>query len=157
MRLLRELCAIVLTYPSQHNMAKVYSGLHEAAGHIVPYIVSTDRRFPGDFDVLIRPLVLQVVVKVGKPSERSRPGNRGKRDSQMLLMRFLNRVHFDAPMAPCELEMYHQIKNVIGVNPSFYEVSFLPFVSERCEFADARFCCSTCSWLTLIQSSTLSP
>lgn len=26
---------------SQHNMAKVYSGLHEAAGHIVPYIVST--------------------------------------------------------------------------------------------------------------------
>lgn len=25
--------------PEQHNMAKVYSGLHEAAGHIVPYIV----------------------------------------------------------------------------------------------------------------------
>ncbi|GAA5929616.1 uncharacterized protein JCM15063_004203 [Sporobolomyces koalae] len=84
----------------QHNMAKIYSGLHEAGGHIVPYIV---------------------VVKVGKPTERSRPGNRGKRDSQMLLMRFLNRVHHDSPMAPAELEMYHQIKNVIGVNPSFYE------------------------------------
>ncbi|GAA5861276.1 hypothetical protein JCM8547_008542 [Rhodosporidiobolus lusitaniae] len=84
----------------QHNMAKIYSGLHEAGGHIVPYIV---------------------IVKVGKPTERARPGNRGKRDSQMLLMRFLNRVHFDAPMAPAELEMYHQIKNVIGVNPSFYE------------------------------------
>ena len=24
-------------------------------------------------------------------------------------------------MNPLELEMYHQIKNVIGVNPSFYE------------------------------------
>ncbi|GAA5949771.1 hypothetical protein JCM21900_003288 [Sporobolomyces salmonicolor] len=84
----------------QHNMAKVYSGLHEAGGHIVPYIV---------------------IVKVGKPTERARPGNRGKRDSQMLLMRFLNRVHFDSPMAPAELEIYHQIKNVIGVNPSFYE------------------------------------
>jgi cellulose synthase/poly-beta-1,6-N-acetylglucosamine synthase-like glycosyltransferase len=24
-------------------------------------------------------------------------------------------------MAPAELEIYHQIKNVIGVNPSFYE------------------------------------
>ncbi|GAA5975793.1 hypothetical protein JCM10908_005282 [Rhodotorula pacifica] len=84
----------------QHNMAKVYSGLHEAGGHIVPYIV---------------------VVKVGKPTERHRPGNRGKRDSQMLLMRFLNRVHFDSPMAPAELEIYHQIKNVIGVNPAFYE------------------------------------
>lgn len=78
----------------------MYSGLYEHAGHVIPYVV---------------------LVKVGKPSERSRPGNRGKRDSQMLTMRFLNRVHFDAPMAPFELEMYHQIKNVIGVNPTFYE------------------------------------
>lgn len=27
-------------------------------------------------------------------------------------------------MNPLELEMYHQIKNVIGVNPSFYEYLF---------------------------------
>lgn len=39
----------------QVNMAKVYSGLYEATGRKVPFIV---------------------VVKVGKPSERSRPGNR---------------------------------------------------------------------------------
>ncbi|KAF7729534.1 hypothetical protein EC973_004208 [Apophysomyces ossiformis] len=84
----------------QHNMAKVYSGLYECQGHVVPYIV---------------------VVKVGKPSERQKPGNRGKRDSQLILMRFLNKVHFNSPMTPMELEMYHQIKNVIGVNPSFYE------------------------------------
>ncbi|KAH8112775.1 glycosyltransferase family 2 protein [Phellopilus nigrolimitatus] len=88
----------------QHNMAKIYSGLYECAGHVVPYIV---------------------VVKVGKPTERSRPGNRGKRDSQMLLMHFLNKVHFNAPMNPMELEVYHQIKNVIGVNPSFYEYLFM--------------------------------
>ncbi|GAK64779.1 glycosyltransferase family 2 protein [Moesziomyces antarcticus] len=84
----------------QHNMAKVYSGLYEHHGHVVPYIV---------------------VVKCGKPTERSRPGNRGKRDSQLVLMRFLNKVHFGLPMNPMELEIYHQIKNVIGVNPSFYE------------------------------------
>ncbi|KAK5121689.1 hypothetical protein LTR85_004861 [Meristemomyces frigidus] len=84
----------------QHNMAKVYSGLYEVQGHIVPFIV---------------------VVKVGKPSEVSKPGNRGKRDSQMLLMRFLNRVHYNLPMAPMELELHHQIRNVIGVNPTFYE------------------------------------
>ncbi|CAG8492693.1 1103_t:CDS:2 [Cetraspora pellucida] len=84
----------------QHNMGKVYSGLYECNGHVVPYLV---------------------VVKVGKPSERSRPGNRGKRDSQMILMKFLNKVHFNSEMTPLELEMYHQIKNVIGVNPSFYE------------------------------------
>ncbi|KAK4506133.1 hypothetical protein PRZ48_004098 [Zasmidium cellare] len=84
----------------QHNMGKVYSGLYEVQGHIVPFIV---------------------IVKVGKPSEVSRPGNRGKRDSQMILMRFLNRVHYNMPMTPLELELHHQIRNVIGVNPTFYE------------------------------------
>ncbi|KAL9550349.1 hypothetical protein MBANPS3_004777 [Mucor bainieri] len=84
----------------QHNMGKVYSGLYESRGHVVPYIV---------------------VAKVGKPSERQKPGNRGKRDSQLILMSFLNKVHFNTPMTPMELELYHQIKNIIGVNPSFYE------------------------------------
>jgi chitin synthase len=28
-------------------------------------------------------------------------------------------------MNPLELEMYHQIKNVIGVNPTFYEYMFM--------------------------------
>lgn len=46
-----------------------------------------------------------VVVKVGKPTERTKPGNRGKRDSQILLMQYLNRVHFDTAMCPLELEM----------------------------------------------------
>ncbi|KAJ7021337.1 hypothetical protein C8F04DRAFT_1195582 [Mycena alexandri] len=45
----------------QHNMGKVYSGLYECKGHVVPYLV---------------------MAKVGKPTERSRPGNRGKRDSR---------------------------------------------------------------------------
>ena len=30
-------------------------------------------------------------------------------------------VHVNALMSPLELEMYHQIKNDIGVNPSFYK------------------------------------
>jgi len=87
----------------QHNMGKVYSGLYEVQGHIVPFMV---------------------IVKVGKPSEVNRPGNRGKRDSQMILMRFLNRVHYNLSMSPLELEMYHQIRNIIGVNPTFYEFMF---------------------------------
>ena len=65
-----------------------------------------------------------VAVKVGKPTERTKPGNRGKRDSQILLMQYLNRVHFDAPMCPLELEIYHQMRNVIGIDPAFYEYIF---------------------------------
>jgi chitin synthase len=86
----------------QLNYGKVYSGLYEYEGNVVPYIV---------------------VVKVGKESEQSKtkPGNRGKRDSQILLMQFLNRVHHRAPMSPLELEMFHQINNIIGVDPELYE------------------------------------
>ena len=65
-----------------------------------------------------------VIVKVGKPTERSKPGNRGKRDSQILLLHYLNRVHFDAAMSPLELEIYHQMRNVIGIDPAFYEYIF---------------------------------
>jgi hypothetical protein len=65
-----------------------------------------------------------VVAKVGKPTERSKPGNRGKRDSQIMLLHYLNRVHFDAPMSPLELEVYHQMRNVIGIDPAFYEYIF---------------------------------
>ncbi|PFH62709.1 hypothetical protein XA68_12387 [Ophiocordyceps unilateralis] len=86
----------------QLNYGKVYSGLYEYEGNVVPYLV---------------------VVKVGKESEqtRAKPGNRGKRDSQILLMSFLNRVHHRAPMNPLELEIFHQVNNIIGVDPELYE------------------------------------
>ncbi|KAL1608544.1 hypothetical protein SLS60_003486 [Paraconiothyrium brasiliense] len=86
----------------QLNYGKVYSGLYEFEGNVVPYVV---------------------VVKMGKETEqtKSKPGNRGKRDSQILLMSFLNRVHHRAAMNPLELEMFHQINNIIGVDPELYE------------------------------------
>ena len=86
----------------QLNYGKVYSGLYEYEGNVVPYVV---------------------VVKVGKDSEqgKTKPGNRGKRDSQVLVLNFLNRVHHRSPMSPLELEVFHQINNVIGVDPELYE------------------------------------
>ncbi|KAJ1912651.1 hypothetical protein H4219_005522 [Mycoemilia scoparia] len=84
----------------RHNCAKVYSGLYEYEGHVVPYMV---------------------VAKVGTPDETSRAGNRGKRDSQIILMQFLNKVHFDLPMTPLELEIYHQMKHIIGIPPTIFE------------------------------------
>ncbi|KAH7155985.1 chitin synthase-domain-containing protein [Dactylonectria macrodidyma] len=90
------------TGAEQLNYGQIYSGLYGVEGNVVPFIV---------------------VVKVGRESEQSRakPGNRGKRDSQLLLLSFLNRVHHDAPMNPLELEMFHQINDVIGVDPRHYE------------------------------------
>jgi chitin synthase len=62
-----------------------------------------------------------VLVKVGNRNEFSKPGNRGKRDSQLILMRFLSRIHFRGDMNPLELELMHQMKNIIGIHPSSYE------------------------------------
>ncbi|CAG79853.1 chitin synthase-domain-containing protein [Yarrowia lipolytica] len=84
----------------QLNYGKVYSGLYEFEGNIAPYVV---------------------VVKVGKESETSKPGNRGKRDSQVMLMKFFNKVHYQAPMSPLELEIFRHINNIIGVDPELYE------------------------------------
>jgi chitin synthase len=93
------------TGSDQLNYGKVYSGLYEYEGNVVPYLV---------------------VVKVGKESEqsKSKPGNRGKRDSQVLLMDFLNKVHHRSAMSPLQLEMFHQINNIIGVDPELYEYLF---------------------------------
>ncbi|KAF9313481.1 hypothetical protein BG003_005119 [Podila horticola] len=84
----------------QLNCCKVYSGLYDFEGHMVPYLV---------------------VAKVGAPTETAKPGNRGKRDSQLILMNFLNSIHTGKKMCPLELEMYHHMKNIIGVHPNLYE------------------------------------
>lgn len=83
-----------------HNRAKVYSGLYKLRNHIVPFVV---------------------IAKVGTEDEQTKPGNRGKRDSQMILMNFLNKLYSNTEMSPLEIEIGHQIKYRIGVDPSMYE------------------------------------
>jgi hypothetical protein len=58
------------------NRASVYSGIHERDGKLLKYVV---------------------VVKRGTPAEKesSKPGNRGKRDSQLIALGLFNRVHHD--------------------------------------------------------------
>lgn len=88
------------------NYAKVYSGIYENEGNTVPYLV---------------------IVKVGSSEEQdagNSPGNRGKRDSQIVLMNFLNRVHYQKPMCPLDLEIFHHMNNIIGVDPERYDYLF---------------------------------
>ena len=77
----------------RHNMAKVFSGFYDyGAKSAIP--MDKQQRVP-----------MLVVVKCGTPDElvKSKPGNRGKRDSQIILMSFLQKVMFDERMT--ELEM----------------------------------------------------
>jgi chitin synthase len=96
----------------RHNMAKIYSGFYDYGAHSsIP--LERQQRVP-----------MMCVVKCGTPDElvKSRPGNRGKRDSQIILMSFLQKVMFDERMTELEFEMFNGLWKVTGISPDFYEV-----------------------------------
>lgn len=96
----------------RHNMAKIYSGFYDYGdeSHI-----PTDKQ---------QRVPMMVVVKCGTPDEaqKSKPGNRGKRDSQIILMSFLQKVMFDERMTELEFEMFNGIWKITGISPDFYEI-----------------------------------
>ena len=95
----------------RHNMAKIYAGFYDYGDDsIIP--PAKQQRVP-----------MIVVVKCGNPSEAksAKPGNRGKRDSQIVLMSFLQKVMFDERMTELEYEMFNGIWKITGISPDFYE------------------------------------
>jgi chitin synthase len=87
------------------NMARVHAGTYTSLDrtHTCPVIV---------------------VVKCGNPEEANdpKPGNRGKRDSQVILMNFLNRVIFNDRMTPLDYELTYQIQKTANVFPDRYDL-----------------------------------
>ncbi|OMH82014.1 Chitin synthase 5 [Zancudomyces culisetae] len=94
----------------RHNMAKLY------AGYYLP-----NENSPESLRHERIPMVL--VVKCGTPEEANdkKPGNRGKRDSQVILMSFLQRTTFDERMTRLEYEMFNAIWSITGVTPDNFE------------------------------------
>ncbi|KAF3905594.1 hypothetical protein AA313_de0209049 [Arthrobotrys entomopaga] len=96
----------------RHNMAKVYAGFYD---------YGNDSKVPRESQQRV-PMLL--VVKCGTESEQSdkKPGNRGKRDSQIVLMSFLQRVMFDERMTELEYEMFSGLWSITGISPQYYEI-----------------------------------
>ncbi|CEP17984.1 hypothetical protein [Parasitella parasitica] len=91
------------------NYARVYSGYHEAGRNRVPYVV---------------------IVKIGQPQEEAEylstaapPGNRGKRDSLVLVFGFLERCMNLASnrITPLDYEIFNQCYNVLGIDPRCFK------------------------------------
>lgn len=95
----------------RHNMAKIYAGFYDY-GAKSPIAVDKQQRVP-----------MMLVSKCGTPDEASKakPGNRGKRDSQIILMSFLQKVMFDERMTELEFEMFNGLWKVTGISPDYYE------------------------------------
>ncbi len=95
----------------RHNMAKVFAGFYDYDDNTVE--PSKQQRVP-----------IVLVAKTGNPLEVNdpKPGNRGKRDSQMVLMAFLQKVMFDERMTTMEYEFFNSIWRCTGISPDRYEV-----------------------------------
>ncbi|KAF8230136.1 glycosyltransferase family 2 protein [Tricholoma matsutake] len=86
------------------NRAMVYAGHYTVAGRRTPTVV---------------------IVKCGTEAEAisdKKPGNRGKRDSQLILMNFFSRVTYNDRMTPLDFDLFRKIHILMGVTPDFFEV-----------------------------------
>lgn len=94
----------------RHNMAKVYAGFYSYDPETVE--PSKQQRVP-----------TVLVAKTGNPLERNeaKPGNRGKRDSQIALMSFLQKVMFDERMTTFDYEFFNSLWRCTGIPPDRYE------------------------------------
>lgn len=81
------------------NRVKIFSGRYEE----VPYIL---------------------IIKIGMPEEASKPkpGNRGKRDSQLILFGFLNRLFYGKRMGPVDRKIREIIETDFKIDPHRYEL-----------------------------------
>lgn len=95
----------------RHNMAKVYAGFYKYNDSTVPF--EKQQRVP-----------MITIVKCGTPDEQgsAKPGNRGKRDSQVILMSFLQKMTFDERMTDLEFQILKNIWQITGLMADFYEM-----------------------------------
>eukprot|EP00917_Polyrhabdina_sp_WS-2016_P000340 GHVP01000727.1.p1 GENE.GHVP01000727.1~~GHVP01000727.1.p1 ORF type:complete len:956 (+),score=175.71 GHVP01000727.1:563-3430(+) len=89
--------------PERINQAKVYAGWYNTEGHRVPTVF---------------------VSKTGCLWEQSeaKPGNRGKRDSQIILMTMFSKALFDDRMTPLEYDIFRKIHKIAGIFPDNYDL-----------------------------------
>lgn len=149
----------------RHNRARVHAGFYDYDNNTVE--PSKQQRVP-----------MILVTKCGNPIEDGKPkaGNRGKRDSQVLLMTFLQKVMFDERMTMFEYEFFNAIWRVTGVCPDQYQTCLMVDADTKV-FPDALTrmnCCmvqdpeimglcgetkianKTDSWVTAIQGAPTS-
>ncbi|KAG2171563.1 hypothetical protein INT43_008289 [Umbelopsis isabellina] len=98
----------------RHNMAKVYAGFYRYDNSTVS--PTQQQRVP-----------MILIVKCGTEAEKGdkKPGNRGKRDSQIILMSFLQKVMFDERMTHLDYELFNSIWRVAGITPDKYETMLM--------------------------------
>ncbi|KZO98881.1 glycosyltransferase family 2 protein [Calocera viscosa TUFC12733] len=100
------------TGEKRENRAMVYAGHYVYGKHRTPTLI---------------------IVKCGMEKEMngSKPGNRGKRDSQLILMNFFSRVTYNDRMTPLDFDMFRKMQVLMGVTPDFFELCLMVDADTR--------------------------
>jgi chitin synthase len=100
---------------SEMNKAEIYFGHYKTESFPLPYIF---------------------IAKVGCSHDPNDSGNRGKRDSQLILLKFFSRINYKYPLNPLELEIYRGFYEILEINP--LQIEFILMVDADTElFCDA--------------------
>lgn len=107
----------------RENAAKVYAGHYSEHG-FRRGIMLPKLTFANSESKMGRRTPMIIVVKTGNPGEKGerKAGNRGKRDSQMILMNFISRVNYNDPFSPLDYDMFRKTQVLCGVTPDYFEL-----------------------------------
>jgi chitin synthase len=78
--------------------------------------------YSGHYPVNDAYLPILIVIKTGNPLEKQKKGNRGKRDSQCILMQFLSKMYSKVALNPLENTILSEFEKNLGINPMEYEL-----------------------------------
>ncbi|KAG4095140.1 chitin synthase-domain-containing protein [Neocallimastix lanati (nom. inval.)] len=63
-----------------------------------------------------------IISKIGNKYEELNPGNRGKRDSLLILLNYLNKLHdIDSSFSSAEYEIHYHLTDHLGLSPKVYK------------------------------------
>ena len=136
----------------RHNMARVYAGYYRSVevdkkkakkkkekkkkgkeGDNEDDTQGEKEQEVQDPNAVVHRVPMIIVVKCGTPAEQGKPkpGNRGKRDSQIIIMSFLQKCLFDDRMTPLDFDLFYKITRITGVTPDHYELILMVDADTR--------------------------
>eukprot|EP00835_Amoeboradix_gromovi_P004305 NODE_328_length_10919_cov_0.472828.p1 type:complete len:867 gc:universal NODE_328_length_10919_cov_0.472828:2766-5366(+) len=101
----------------QHNRAQIYIGhYHSDQGSVMPVVVCVKCGTEKE---------AWEIQKDNTKKPNARAGNRGKRDSQIILMKFWSHCFYDDRMPPLEIDMYNKIHYLTGIFAEEFEYNLM--------------------------------
>ncbi|KAJ9113246.1 hypothetical protein QFC22_006085 [Naganishia vaughanmartiniae] len=111
----------------RENAARVYAGHYRSTkGYKVPMLVIVKCGSAAEHGE-----ATGVLTAVGARAGQGKTGNRGKRDSQMILMNFIMRVNYNERFTPLDFDLFRKVYALAGVSADLFEAVLMVDADTR--------------------------